>query len=108
MAQPAQGLAPTRDLGNADRVAPSRPPQTVAIQTAATGPVGGARAQYHLRQIMVFLEALVFNRPEIFINNVKTKIDEGAGELIDVPTRDIINQQLAAFAGFVERVTPQR
>jgi len=79
----------------------------VAIQTAATGPVGGARAQYHLRQIMVFLEALVFNKPEIFINNVKTKVDETASELIDIPTRDIIKQQLAAFATFVERLAPR-
>jgi chromate reductase len=79
----------------------------VAIQTAATGPVGGARAQYHLRQIMVFLEALVFNKPEIFINNVKTKIDERAGDLIDVPTREIIKQQLASFAAFVERLAPR-
>ena len=79
----------------------------VAIQTAATGPVGGARAQYHLRQIMVFLEAFVFNRPEIFINNVKTKVDEQADELTDIPTREFIAQQLAAFATFIELLTPR-
>src|SRR5215211_2363659 len=39
----------------------------VAIQSASQGPLGGPRAQYHLRQMMVFLDAFAFNRPEIFV-----------------------------------------
>lgn len=76
----------------------------VAIQTAANSMLGGARAQYHLRQVLVFLEALVFNRPEIFINNVRTKFDESSGELVDMPTRIIIEQQLGAFQEFIGRL----
>ncbi len=76
----------------------------VAIQTAANSMLGGARAQYHLRQVLVFLEALVFNRPEIFINNVRAKFDETSGELIDIPTRNIIEQQLVAFREFIQRL----
>src|SRR5262245_57402612 len=43
----------------------------VALQSAAIGILGGARAQYHLRQVMVFLDALVFNKPEVFVTMAK-------------------------------------
>ena len=39
----------------------------VAIQSVAGGPLGGGRVQYQWRQIMVFLEALAFTRPEVFV-----------------------------------------
>ena len=39
----------------------------VAIQTASPGLIGGARAQYHLRQSLVFLDALVLNKPEAMV-----------------------------------------
>ncbi len=37
----------------------------VLIQTSSMGAIGGARCQYHLRQILVFLDAMVMNKPEI-------------------------------------------
>jgi chromate reductase len=76
----------------------------VALQSAAGGLLGGARAQYHMRQIMVFLDAIVLNKPEIFVNFAKTKMDEARGVVSDEPTRDIIKQQLAGFAKFIDRV----
>jgi chromate reductase len=75
----------------------------VALQSASSGPVGGARVQYHLRQVMVFLDAHVFTRPEVFIGNAATKID-AAGTLHDETTKKFIADQLAAFARFVCRV----
>src|SRR5262245_35795867 len=36
----------------------------VALQSASLGPLGGPRAQYQMRQCLVFLDAFVFNRPE--------------------------------------------
>jgi chromate reductase len=60
--------------------------------------------QYDLRRAMVFLDAFVLNKPEIFIGNCASKIDEETGELTDEPTRNFIKQQLAAFATFIERV----
>ena len=77
----------------------------IALQSASQGVLGGARAQYHLRQMMVFLDAMVFNRPEIFINSAKGKFDEEKGELTDQPSRDIIKQQLESFAKFIARVS---
>jgi chromate reductase len=76
----------------------------VAIQSASQGPLGGPRAQYHIRQMLIFLDAFTFNRPEIFIGGVKGKVDEAKGELTDEPTREIIKQQLAGFAKFIDRV----
>jgi chromate reductase len=75
----------------------------VAIQTATQGPLGGARVQYHIRQMLIFLDALAFGRPEIFIGSVQTKVDAAKGELTDEATRTIIRQQLEGFAKFMAR-----
>jgi chromate reductase len=77
----------------------------VAIQSSSPSVLGGARAQYHLRQTMVFLDALVFNRPEIMVTFVNTKVDEAQGVLTDEPTRKLIAQQLAAFSKFIARMS---
>ena len=79
-----------------------------AIQSATTGPVGGARMQYHLRQVLNGLDALVLNKPEIFIGNAKSKVDEQKGELTDETTKDFIRKQLANFAKFIEQVRVKR
>jgi chromate reductase len=66
----------------------------VAIQSAAGGMLGGARMQYHLRQIMVFLEAMVLTKPEMFLAFAAKKVDAEAGRVIDEPARTIISDQL--------------
>jgi chromate reductase len=73
----------------------------VALQSAAPGPVGGARVQYDLRRAMVFLDALVLNKPEIFIGHCAQRIDAESGRITDAPTREFIAKQLAAFAAFI-------
>lgn len=75
----------------------------VALMSASGGPVGGARMQYHMRQIMVFLNARVFNTPEVFVGLAPSKIDD-KGEITDQPTKDFIAKQLAAFQKFVEKM----
>jgi chromate reductase len=75
----------------------------VAIQSASPGPVGGARVQYDLRRMMVFLDALTLNKPEIFIGGCAAKIDDKTGELKDEATAKFIAQQLEAFAKFIAR-----
>src|SRR5262249_52772099 len=74
----------------------------VAIQSATQGPVGGARMQYHLRTMLVFLGAYAFDTPEIFVGSAQTKFDE-KGELKDDATRDFLKRQLEGFAKFVGR-----
>jgi chromate reductase, NAD(P)H dehydrogenase (quinone) len=82
---------------------PSQPfaGKPIALQSASPGPLGGARVQYDLRRAMVFLDAFVLNKPEIFIGGCASKIDEETGELTDEATRNFIKQQLAAFAKFI-------
>jgi chromate reductase len=75
----------------------------VAIQTGSPGLIGGARAQYHLRQTLVFLDAFVLNKPEVMVSQVMTKVDPASNELTDQKTRDFIASQLRAFATFARR-----
>jgi chromate reductase len=74
-----------------------------AIQSGSPGLVGGGRAQYHLRQILVFLDAAVMNKPEVMVSQIMNKVDAGTGELTDQPTREFIAAQLKAFATFTRR-----
>lgn len=75
----------------------------VLIQTASPGVLGGARCQYHLRQILVFLDAHVLNRPEAMVGQVAAKVDAGTLALTDEGTRAFLARQLAAFVTFAER-----
>lgn len=74
----------------------------VALMSASGGALGGARMQYHMRQIMVFLNARVFNTPEIFVGAAQSKID-GQGNLTDEATKELLKKQLAAFEVFINR-----
>ena len=80
----------------------------IALQSAAPGPLGGGRVQYDLRRTMVFLDALTLNKPEIFIGNCATRIDDKTGEIKDAQTKDLIKQQLAAFAKFIAAHGPRK
>lgn len=78
----------------------------MAIQSASMGMLGGARCQYHLRQSMVFLDALVLNRPEVMVPQAQAKISD-SGEITDEATRKAIAAQLDAFAALIRRVRPR-
>jgi chromate reductase, NAD(P)H dehydrogenase (quinone) len=75
----------------------------VVLQSAAVGLLGGARAQYHLRQALTALDALLLGRPEVIVSFAAQKFDKDTLELTDQPTIDMIRQQLAAFAGFARK-----
>lgn len=72
----------------------------VAIQTASTGMLGGARAQYHLRQVLQSLDASVLNKPEIMVASAADKISQ-EGRLTDSATLQLIDNQLAALERLV-------
>lgn len=73
----------------------------IALQSASPGPLGGGRVQYDIRRAMVFLDAIVLNKPEIFVGNCMERIDERSGQITDARTKEFISQQLVAFANFV-------
>jgi chromate reductase len=76
----------------------------VALQSAAGGILGGSRAQYHLRQCLTSVDAILFGRPEVIVTFAPQKFDEKTLELKDPTAIDLIKQQLAGFQKFVRRV----
>jgi len=65
---------------------------------ASLGPIGTARAQYHLRQILVALNLFTLNQPEVVIANAAHRFDEN-GNLIHEPTKQLIRELLKEFGG---------
>src|SRR6516162_9551637 len=76
----------------------------VALQSAAGGILGGSRAQYHLRQCLTSIDAILFGRPEVIVTFAPQKFDEKTLELKDATAIDLVKQQLAGFEAFVRRV----
>jgi chromate reductase len=77
----------------------------VGIMGAGAGEVmGTGRSQYHLRQNLQALEAIVMPRPELFINHNEQRFD-AEGNLTDEETRKRLGKWLAAFLDWVENRT---
>jgi chromate reductase len=74
-----------------------------AIMGASTGMIGTARAQYHLRQMLVFLDMHALNRPEVMIPSAQDKFD-AQGNIKDEKTRQKIRELLAALAQWTVRM----
>jgi chromate reductase, NAD(P)H dehydrogenase (quinone) len=66
-----------------------------AIMGASVGAIGTARAQYHLRQMMVFLNMFPVNQPEVMIGNAFERFD-AQGNLTDEAAKGFIRQLLRA------------
>ncbi len=87
----------------------SRPPEQpfegkpIGVIGASIGTFGTGRAQYHLRQMFVFMNGYVMNRPEVMIPQAQNKFD-ASGALTDQPTRDILTAFVTAFQAWVRRV----
>jgi chromate reductase len=64
-----------------------------AIMGASPGMLGTARAQYHLRQILVSLNVHPINQPEVMIGNAAQRFD-AEGNLTDETTKKHIRQLL--------------
>jgi chromate reductase len=74
-----------------------------AIMGASIGMLGTARAQYHLRQSLVFLNMYPLNQPEVMVPLAYEKIDQN-GRLIDQKTREKIKELLEALVIWTERL----
>jgi chromate reductase, NAD(P)H dehydrogenase (quinone) len=75
----------------------------VAIQSAATGLLGGSRMQYHLRQSLTSIDVVLFGRPEVIVTFAGQKFDDNLA-LKDQATIDLIKQQLAGFEKLIRKV----
>ncbi len=74
----------------------------VAIMSASTGMLGGARAQYHLRQIFVTLNMHCVNKPEVFVAFANQKIDE-KGNVKDESTREKIRALVESLVAWTKK-----
>lgn len=74
-----------------------------AIMGASVGVIGTARAQYHLRQIMVFLNMIPINQPEVMIGKAQERFD-AQGNLTDDATREFIRQLLENLVAWTRRI----
>jgi len=75
----------------------------VAVMGASLGAAGTARAQYHLRQVFVFLDMWALTRPEVMIANAAQRFDEH-GNLVDESSRKHIRDLLESLVQWTQRL----
>ena len=74
-----------------------------AIMGASVGNIGTARAQYHLRQMMVFLNMFPVNQPEVMIGNASKRFDSD-GTLTDAETRQHIQKLMISLVAWTRQL----
>lgn len=75
----------------------------VGIMGASMGMIGTARMQYHLRQVFVFLNSHVLNKPEVMIGKAQDKFD-AHGKLTDEATIKVLKAHLEALEAWARRI----
>jgi chromate reductase, NAD(P)H dehydrogenase (quinone) len=88
----------------------SRPPtenvfqgKPAAIMSASTGMLGGARAQYHLRQTFVFLDMHPINKPEVIVTFADKKFGAD-GKCVDEKGLEVISILLKALVAWTKKL----
>lgn len=78
----------------------------VAVMGASVGPLGSARAQYHLRQAFFVHDMQPVNKPEVLISMASEKFDS-EGNLTDEKTKELISRLLKNLVDLTARLSPQ-
>ncbi len=76
--------------------------KAVALMGAGGG-MGTSRAQYHLRQVCVYLNLHPLNKPEVFANAFSGAFDAD-GNLVDEKIQGTINTQLTALIAWAHQL----
>src|SRR5688572_2585608 len=76
-----------------------------AIMGASIGGIGTARAQYHLRQVFVFLNVYPINEPEVMIGHAAERFD-AQGDLRDEKSKQLIRELLRNLVSWAQRLRP--
>ena len=79
----------------------------VAIMSASIGMLGGARAQYHLRQMFVFLNMHPVNVPEVIVTFASDKFDS-EGNLLDKNAKGFLTQLLQNLSNWTRRLRGEK
>jgi chromate reductase len=75
----------------------------VAIMSASIGSLGGARAQYHLRQSFIFLDMHPLNRPEVMMPFAQDNVDAN-GNVTNDETKRLIRELLEALVQWTRKL----
>ncbi len=75
----------------------------VAVMGASVGMLGSARAQYHLRQMFVFLDMHPVNQPEVMIPMAADRFNDD-GELTDDAAQRFISELMENLADWTKRL----
>ncbi|KAL7570992.1 hypothetical protein ACA910_002614 [Epithemia clementina (nom. ined.)] len=75
-----------------------------AAIVSSGGGLRGGRAQYHLRQVAVFLDLYVLNKPEVMFTAFDGTFDKATNELTSSHAQEKIVEQLVALKDLAERL----
>ena len=87
----------------------SREPNNAALAGKATailgagGGMGTSRAQYHLRQVCVYVDLRPLNKPEVFCNAFANTFDADSN-VVDSHVQGLIREQLSALKLWTEQL----
>jgi chromate reductase len=108
--KPAAVITLLQQIGAADALDwASREPENALLNGKAValmgagGGMGTSRAQYHLRQVCVYLNLHPLNRPEVFANAFTPAFDSD-GNLVDEKIQGTIKTQLAALISWAAKL----
>ncbi|WP_373974756.1 NAD(P)H-dependent oxidoreductase [Chitinibacter sp. SCUT-21] len=77
--------------------------KAVALMGSGGG-MGTSRAQYHLRQVCVFVDLHPLNKPEVFANAFTGSFDAD-GNVVDDKLKENIKAQLVALAAWSRKIS---
>jgi chromate reductase, NAD(P)H dehydrogenase (quinone) len=75
--------------------------------SASVGMIGGARAQYHLRQMFVFLNMHPVNILEVIVTFASDKFD-WEGNLLDENTKKFLTQLLQNLSMWTRKLSDKK
>ncbi|HEX4779330.1 MAG TPA: NADPH-dependent FMN reductase [Usitatibacter sp.] len=73
-----------------------------AVASSSPGALGGFGANHQVRQCVVFLDMPMMQMPELYVGQVD-KVVDASGKPANDATRELFQQFLLAFAGWIER-----
>jgi len=73
----------------------------MTMMGASYGMSGTMRAQLHFRQVVIYMDIRVMNKPEVMIAHANDKFDKH-GNLVDESAKEHIKKMLISFEKFIE------
>merc|ERR1712119_60548 len=67
----------------------------------------GGRSHYHVRQVAVFLDLFVLNKPEVFLSSFDGTFDKESLELVSEKAQDNLVKQLEALKELSLKLNPK-